>query len=351
MKVYFVLSFGLLVVSGCSSVSPFASSTQGPVPISSQIANNANGISGRSASNPLALGRQLTQTGANSYTQGPAKPDNPFLAGLRSASASIEKALTIEPRVISAVDATSLAGPPTNVGADLHYEAAKVYESQNNISGAISHYQKALEISPRDPLILVSLGRLYDGQGDLQRAEGLYLQAQQAAPTNCAVLNALGVCCAKQGDLDNALAYLYKASRLQPQNARYKNNMANVLCDAGRVDEAYAQLLFVHGEAGAHYNLGFMLFHHGRRDEAQRELKLALRANPYMEQAQRLLNAIQPSSSPDRPASLQTEVPRQYTVSPAYDSEGTKPGERWPQLEGPSLNRSSRDAPYNLPPL
>jgi tetratricopeptide (TPR) repeat protein len=294
---------------------------------------------------------QLRQTGANAFTQGSAKPDNAILASLRSASDSIKKALTIEPKVIPAADPTSLSSQPVEVGADLYFQAAKVYQSQNNIPGAISHYQKALEKSPRDPMILVNFGRLYDGQGDLRSAEVLYQQALQAAPDNCAVLNSLGICYAKQGNLDTALSYIYRATQLQPQNTRYRNNMANVLTDAGRINEAYAQLVTVHGEAGAHYNLGYMLSHQGKKVEARRELELALQANPNMEQARTMLNSLVPAATPAPSFGANIDIPGQYTVSPPLNPAGANQGERGPQLGGRSLNQRSPNALHNLPPL
>jgi tetratricopeptide (TPR) repeat protein len=336
-------------------VSPFANQAQTPVPIRNQIAGNTPNGAGRSAS-LIGSQQQLNQIGANTYTQGPVKPDNAFLDGFRSAAASIEKALTIEPKVIPATDPTSLAGQ-TTVGPDLHYQAAKVYESQNNIPGAISHYRKALEMSPHDPRILVSFGRLYDGQRDLQRAEDLYQRALQVAPNDAKVENALGICYAKQGNLDVALVHLYRASQLQPQSTRYKNNMANVLCDAGRMDEAFAQLVSVHGEAGAHYNLGYMLFHQGKREAAQREFELALRANPYMEKARTMLNELEPNSNPIaistpvHPASAKVEIPRQFSqfsVSEPFSPQAAKPGDVWP-IRIPASK--SFEGPHSLPAL
>lgn len=356
MRVYFLLSIGLLLAAGCSSVSPFATTEQTPEPIAAQIANSPYGAAGRSVSTQLSeldegLRQQFTQTRANSYTQRPASLGNRFVDGLRSASASIGNALTIKPRVVLATDPTSLASQPTNIAADLHFQAAQVYESQQNIPGAISHFEKALERSPGDPKILVGFGRLYDRQGDLHRAEGLYQQALQTDSDNCPALNALGICYAKQGNLDNALAHLYRATQLQPQNERYRNNIANVLVDAGRIDEAYAQLVSVHGEAGGHYNLGYLLLQQGRHDEARRELDLALRANPYMVQARKLLSTLEPNSDPVRPVSAEFEAPGRYSVSQPYNPRVANPAATTPPFGAQSSDQRSLAGPHNLPPL
>ena len=356
MRVNFLLSIGLLLAAGCSSMSPFATTAHRPVPIAAQIANNTSGAMGRSAPAqllPSGVGsqQQFTQTGPNSYTQGLSNPENPFLAGLLSATESISNALTIEPRVIPAKDPTSLAVQPANVGADLHFHAALVYESQQNIPGAISHFQQALDTSPHDPKILVGFGHLFDRQGDLHRAEGLYQLALETNPDNCAALNALGICYAKQGNLDAALAHLHRATQLQPQNARYKNNMANVLTDAGRTDEAYAQLVSVHGEAGAHYNLGYLLLQQGKQDEARRELGLALRANPYLEQAHQMLSSLEPNSAPVQPTSGKFAAPGRYSVSQPYNPRVANPTAATREFGIPSFDQKSLAGPHSLPPL
>lgn len=342
---------GLIFITGCSTTSPFSTTAQKPVPIAAQIAQNTGFAPGQPPPNQAALmapgsQQQFTQTGPNSYSQAP-KPGNPFLASLRSTTASIGNALTIQPQVIPASNSTVPVDTSVDIAADLHFQAAQVYESQNNTAGAITHFQKALETSPGDPKVLVGFGRLYDRQGDLRTAEGLYQQALQSDPNNCAALNAMGICSAKQGKLDVALAQLSRASQLQPQNARYKNNVANVLADTGRIEEAYAQLLSVHGEAGAHYNLGYLLLKQGKRDAARKELALALQANPYMEQARKVLNSLEPV----RPASAVIKAPARYTVSQAHNSVPVSAPPSTPQAEPLGVKPFSLEGLQNLPPL
>ncbi len=361
----FLLSIGLLVAAGCSTTSPFATTTQAPVPLGAQLANNSAGDPNRPApyQPPPPNGaspQSFNQPGLNPYGQAPVNSGNPLLAGFRS----IGQALTIEPRVIPATDPISLANQPQDIGADLHFQAAQVYESQQNITGAITHFQKALAISPRDPKILVAFGRLYDRRGELRTAEGLYQQALQIDPNDCAALNALGICYAKQGNLDAALAHLARASQLQPQNTRYKNNMANVLADAGRIDEAYASLVSVHGEAGAHYNLGYLLLQQGKRDEARRELQLALQANPYLEQAHKVLNSLAPPTAPGAldprgPANVGFQAPLlgRYSVSEPTNFPATNPSLN-PSVTAPQVGSGAgafypapAAGPQSLPPL
>ncbi len=349
MRICRVLTIGMLMATGCSSTSPFATTSPQPVPIAAQVASHSQAPPGGSGPGGSNFGgrpqQQLTQTGPNSYGQSPANPGNPFLASLRSTSASIGDALTIDPKVIPAADATSLASQTPDVGADLHCRAAQVYEGQQNISAAISHYQKALAISPGEPRILVGFGRLYDRQNDLHRAQGYYQQALQLDPNHCPALNALGISYAKQGNLDAAIAHISKAAQLQPASPRYKNNLANVLVDAGRTGEAYTQLASVHGEAVAHYNLGYLLLQQGKTDLARQELGLALQANPYLQQARQVLNSLEVTPGPGFQAAAGVEPGGQYSVSkpvnaPAHSVSTPRVGTQ------PQFGR-----PQSLPPL
>lgn len=362
MRSYGLLAIGLLTAAGCTTTSPFATTDQKPVPLGTQLATGSSGVPGRTTTNLPSpsgevAGNQFTPAGLNSFQQEPAQPANPLLAGLRTTTAKIGQALTIEPKVIPDTDSTHLANQPKNIGADLHFQAAQVYESQQNFPGAILHFQKALEQSPGDPKFLVAFGRLYDRRGDFQNALSFYQQALQSDPNNCGALNAMGICYAKQGDFDSALAHLSHASQLQPQNARYKNNMANVLADAGRVDEAYAQLVSVHGEAGAHYNLGYMLLQQGKPAEARRELDLALQANPYMEQARSLLNSVELTPAPTGAANVGFAPPTlgQYSVSQPVNSRSANPvanpAATSPLSAAEPFRWKSAAGPQGLPPL
>ncbi len=321
MRIGRVLSLGLLLTAGCTSTSPFGTADHQSSPGDSHVAGRTTGSPVRSVTGPSSLpfpaGQQMTQTGPNTYTQtNPSQgAGNALLAGLRSTGASIGNALTIEPRVIPASDPTSLATPTDAVGADLHFRAAQVYEGQGNIAGAISHYQQALAIAPQDPRIIVGFGRLYDGQNEMHRAQRLYEEALAVDPDFCPALNSLGICLAKQGQLDAAVAHISRATQLQPENARYKNNLANVLADSGRFGEAYAQLVSVHGEAVAHYNLGYLLLQQGKTELARRELELALQANSYLHQARALLQSLDPVVAATPPVEQLSDPSPRFTVT------------------------------------
>ncbi|MFV1964594.1 MAG: tetratricopeptide repeat protein [Pirellulaceae bacterium] len=222
--------------------------------------------------------------------------ENGFVASLREAANTVADAFTLEPKVIPAYDPVSLAGPPEQVGGDLHYHAARVYAAQGNVRAAMSHYRQALETSPDDYSMLVGLARLYDGQGDYPRAQATYERALHANPESPRALNDLGMCHARNGAFEDAVPRLERAAELVPMNKRYRNNLAAVFVELGRYDEALEHLAAVHGDAVAHYNLGFLLSRRQQNRLAQHHLARALQIDPNLTPARKMIDKIQAAS-------------------------------------------------------
>ena len=177
---------------------------------------------------------------------------------------------------------------------NLHLQAARLYQSQNNLPQAVSHYRQALAASPRDTKILLSMARLYDRQGEWQRAESLYVQASEIEPQNTTALNDLALCYARQKKLDAAIWTLRQAVELDPESPRYRNNLASVMTEAGHVDQALQQLAAVLEPADAHYNVGYLLARKGSRDQAEFFLNRALELDPSMAEARDVLRSLRP---------------------------------------------------------
>ena len=239
-----------------------------------------------------------------------------ILTSLDAAKDSITNAL--QPRRIPADDPVSLSTPPPRVGADLHYQAGRVHENNNDIQRARTHYERALSSEPNDIRSLVGLARVSDQAGDLARAESLYRQATAHAPENVALMNDLGLCFAKQGKLDAAIETLGQAVHRSPNSVRYRNNLAIVLVRAGRTDDALQQLSFVHGPAAAHYNVGFVLLKQGQTPGARQHLRLAVQANPQLTPAHELLAQLD-SEAGTRPSYDAAPVSHRSSSPVQYD--------------------------------
>ena len=262
------------------------------------------GISGCVISSPFddQPGFASSQSGATSPLAGIANPSSAlataesaggrFASSIRGVSDSVASALTIEPKTIAAVDPLSLSGDTPAAGSDLHIQAARVYEAQNNVGQALSHYESALLSSPDDADILSAIARLYDRNGDWVQAESYYLRATDADPERPGIYNDLALCYARQSKVDEAVATLGFAVQQDPGNPRFHNNLAAILIEAGRFEEAYQQLASVHPEAVARYNAGFLMSKKGLVEPATNQLQLALQADPSLTAAQKVLDSL-----------------------------------------------------------
>jgi tetratricopeptide (TPR) repeat protein len=127
---------------------------------------------------------------------------------------------------------------PDNV--DLHYARATLAEEQGQISMALRELKGVLALRPADPAAQNAYGyTLADHNRHLGEARKLIEEAHATAPKNTAILDSLGWVLYRQGHGEEALAYL---------------------------KEAFAEDRG--GDIGAH--LGEVLWHLGRRDEADR---------------------------------------------------------------------------------
>lgn len=301
------LSCGSTLV-GCSGTSPFA--TQ---PVDAFSTSRGFDDPNRQPYGQLAQAFPQHNVIGQGGSQMPPQPvqssaGSGWLASLKSSGNFVTEAFSFKPQTIAAPDPTSLATQPGDVGGALNYHAAKVYEAEGNIAGAMALYQKSLQLTPNDVRSMIGYGRLLDRAGNFREAERLYHRALELEPNNAIAMNDLGMIYARQGMFDNALVRLNQAVQLQPSNLRYRNNIAIVLIDAGKPDQAFGHLVAVHGEATAHYNLAFLLSRRNRNDQAVAHLQQALSKNPQLTPARELLDSLAPpieyahQTQPQQPA-------------------------------------------------
>lgn len=281
---------------GCSGTSPFSMQ-----PMDAFSTNGGFDNPNRQPYDQLAEAFPQHNVIGPSGSQMPVQPQQPsnqsgWLASLRSGGDAITNAFSFQPQTIPANDPTGLTGSPKNAGGALNYRAAKVYETQGNVAGAMALYQKTLQMSPNDTRAAVSYARLLDREGNFREAEHQYQRVLEIDPKNVVALNDMGMIYARQGMFDQSLAALGKAVELDPTNQRYRNNIAIVLIDADRADDAHQQLSQVHGPATAHYNVGYLLARRNKNDQAAWHLQQALAMNPRLAPATQLLDTLSEST-------------------------------------------------------
>ena len=241
--------------------------------------------------------------------------------------------------VLTPKEITKKANDPTSVfstakpSAEFYVAMARLHEQTGRTIEAETQYKKALKEDRNDLKALLGYAHLLDRAGRTSEAIQLYEQAVKAHPHNAAPLNDLGLCQARRGNLNEAIAALERAVRLQPERALYRNNLATMLVDRGQTEAAFAHFKAAHGEAAAHYNLGYLLQQKGERRAAADQFAAALRVDPSFDEARAWLQRLQPvDREPTAPPTYgvhsrdrhaRTVAPRMQRPTPAYGDRPT----------------------------
>ncbi|HHZ76046.1 MAG TPA: tetratricopeptide repeat protein, partial [Rhodospirillales bacterium] len=119
-----------------------------------------------------------------------------------------------------------------------HHNLAILLRKLNQIEGAIEQSQKAYELSPDNPTILLSLGLSLEMGGFFGKAENFYKEALRYNPNYTAALNNLGHILDHTERPLEALPILQNALQLNPHDNDIRLNLANVYISLGRPTEA-----------------------------------------------------------------------------------------------------------------
>jgi tetratricopeptide (TPR) repeat protein len=175
--------------------------------------------------------------------------------------------------------------------AKAYHVLAMALERMGHQHKALVTYERALELDPNDPELLINLGltawnlKFTEGAAKLFR---LYIDACPDSPLG---YNNLGSVLYDLGDPEAAIETLRAAIYKMPHQAILWNSLATVLAEEGRADES---LIFYNeasrlepGFARAYHNLGYAYQHLGQLEEAlenyDRALALAVDPTEKME--------------------------------------------------------------------
>lgn len=117
-------------------------------------------------------------------------------------------------------------------------EDAKRYFQSGDLNMALTKFNEALEIAPKSPDILNSLGLIYKKKGDLNTAQKYYAKALEYGPECAECYNNLGVLEADKGDEVGAVLNLKRAILLAPTYADPYFNLAVVMEKEGNFRSA-----------------------------------------------------------------------------------------------------------------
>ncbi len=180
--------------------------------------------------------------------------------------------------------------PPSGDGGPAVFVAvAQIHQRDGNFDEAEVQYQKALELDANYLPALVGYARLEDHRHNFEAATRLYQRAMKKHSREATVHNDLGLCYHRRGMLPEAAKALARAAELNPESKLYRNNLAAVYVDQGKYKEALRELTMAHGEAVAHYNLGYFLTQKKQPELAKIEFEKAVEKDPKLVPAQQWL--------------------------------------------------------------
>jgi len=131
-----------------------------------------------------------------------------------------------------------------------HNNLGYALAAQGRYDEAISEYNEAIRLMPRETLTRINLAGTYDKQGRLDDAVQVYQDALRLQPTNVKILNNLGVDLGRQRHPAEAARMFQAVLQHDPDNLN------------------------------AHFNLGLMLLKQGLWDDAITQFQAVQRLNP-----------------------------------------------------------------------
>ena len=203
--------------------------------------------------------------------------------------------------------------------------------------------------------MLLAYAILKDKRAQNEEALKLYQKAIKADPKDASVYNNLAIHYARLRMFREAVGTLQHAIKLQPKEVKYRNNLATVLVQMNMPQEAFVQLLAVHDEAVAHYNLGFLMVKNRQPQQALQQFQLALRVNPSMVTARQWMDRLQgrpqamPQGEPGMLAGQQAPPPPNWSQGPPRMAMRESYGPAAPLPPGSNANPSGCRCCTRLP--
>jgi Tfp pilus assembly protein PilF len=122
-----------------------------------------------------------------------------------------------------------------------HNNLGTVFLREGKVSGAIAHFDQALEIKPDDAEAHTNLGIALYQTGKREEAMEHFQQALRINPNKAEAHGNLGIALAQTGKIEEAIAHYERALRIKPDIVEVYSNLGNALARVGRLPEAIVQ--------------------------------------------------------------------------------------------------------------
>ena len=178
-----------------------------------------------------------------------------------------------------------------------HFNLSLSLYQMRQLEPSIQCLQKALEIEPYYTRAEELLGTIWSQKKDYTRARASFEHILKIAPDDYAAHFNLGVLDAIQGRWDEGESHLRRVLQMDPNSAEAYNALGSLYL--GREDLPHAKAAFSDairlqpGFAWAHYNLGLIFRRENKSEDAAREFRAALGADPQFSAARTALERLQ----------------------------------------------------------
>jgi tetratricopeptide (TPR) repeat protein len=159
-----------------------------------------------------------------------------------------------------------------DTNAQAFHVLAMALERMGHLHKALVTYERAFELDPDDPDLLINLGLTAWGLKLTDAATSMFRRFVEAKPDSPLGYNNLGTILCELGDATAAIDTLRAAILRMPGEPILWNSLATVLAESGRADESivfYQEAIRLAPQfARPWHNLGFAFSHLGRLEEA-----------------------------------------------------------------------------------
>ena len=156
--------------------------------------------------------------------------------------------------------------------AQAYHVLAMCLERMGHLHKALVTYERAFELDPDDPDLLINLGLTAWNLKLTDAATGMFRRFVTARPDSPLGYNNLGTILCELGDASAAIDTLRAALLRMPNESILWNSLATVLAESGRAEESivfYQESIRLAPDfARPWHNLGFAYSHLGRLEEA-----------------------------------------------------------------------------------
>lgn len=195
---------------------------------------------------------------------------------------------------------------PKNQELKIALETARLAEQRSMDAEAIAAYEKVRDLNPGQPGVAHALAVLYDRAAMTDAARREYSAAMAESPGDPDVLCDYGYFLYSTGDLEKSEETLREALAADTTHRQATVNLAVVLAGQREYEEAKRLFEQAIGPAAASHNIGMFKLRQGEVADGKRMIAAALQKDPSLRRSEAVLESV--GQADDAPHHLASEA-------------------------------------------